>query len=100
MSQWVAVTDRLPEHGQVVLVWAGSVEFATFRLRARIHEDDMAWLRAKELAAGYEVDDPNEPHFSTSYDMPTIYLSSLGYADVDPSRERLTHWMPVPDGPA
>lgn len=124
MTNWVAVTDRLPEHGATVLVWCEGVEIATFRLR------DQQWDResregaaerwtADEAALIAETgvdatphawtDDeldgmyPNEPHFSWSGgDCETTWLASLGFACVERSygcQPPITHWMPLPDAP-
>jgi hypothetical protein len=111
MTPWIAVTDRLPDHGQTVLVWFGITDIATFQQRHVVWEhEDRATASSSPGMEGMAEEDidrlwPNEPYFSWSGgDCETTWRASRAFA-ADGDEESygwsppITHWMPLPERP-
>ncbi len=120
-AAWIAVTDRLPEHEQLVLVWYGSVEVVQFLQRSRrwqtddvvaeraavIAEDvaETTWQTEDEVTAEVDYLWPTGPYFSGGGgDCTVIWTAARGFASRDNEggygwQPPITHWMPLPAAP-
>ncbi len=85
MSEWINVKDRLPEPGQIVLVY-------------QIY----SWARFEEGAAVTigRICPSNHPHWEFQHYRPDFRNGTVIDNDIIcPGSEYVTHWMPLPEPP-
>lgn len=109
MAEWISTKDRLPEDGQTVLIFDGSVNVAKF-------ERGISKEEREKMKRG-EIDDP----IHTGWNLADGYFEvkrsdSYGRSDEDGNNkvpycwvaligpmtwfgQYVSHWMPLPDKP-
>ena len=109
MSEWISVNERLPERGEYVLIWCGSVQVARI-------EKGISMAERKAMQDGI-LDDPVERGWCASEGWRSHRRSDLfrgcdewgnnlvpyhWYANGGPMSwfgQDVTHWMPLPEPP-
>lgn len=109
MCGWISVKEKLPEDGQIVIIYKGDVNVARFECGISMEE-------RKKMEVG-EVDDPVESVWSSSTGNRYVKRSKLieradefgnnkvPYFWVAPkgpmqwNGQDVSHWMPLPDSP-
>ena len=94
MSDWISVTERLPEPGVPVL--------ATFRAYARneVIRAEYSDGKSLEVDPEHEMDDAIYDEENDRYLCPVGWFERNYYEDVHWNvYGPVTHWMPLPEGP-
>ena len=89
MSEWIAVSERLPEHNQRVLVTYADPEYPQ-------HVQTQCAV-FKDYGTRYIFSEGKDVHeFTFSLD---AELLEGGYLSLDITPSAATHWMPLPEPP-
>jgi Protein of unknown function (DUF551) len=75
-AEWISVDDRLPDLNVLVMGWTRAGELAVF---SRDDGGGEGWLWARQMSS-WNLTDPNGIEAEDDFEV--------------------THWMPLPEGPA
>lgn len=90
---WISVDDRLPEYGQVVLVYCGNSNYKWDSLKCTI----AAYQSAKEIFETSEIFDSEDEAFDSWIAEVSLFDSEYGGRFI---HEDVTHWQSLPEHPA
>lgn len=108
-KEWISVDERLPEEGEYVIVWVGSVQVA--RIEKGITEEERQKMKNGEVEDRIEYGWSQSTGFiplkrSNTYKACDVFGNNLvpycWKANGGPMEwfgQNVTHWMPLPEPP-